>query len=42
VEKGFINTLIVLQGEQMDVLVVEQIWAIAMVLFGAFILQYLQ
>jgi hypothetical protein len=37
--KGFIfNTLIILQGEQMGFLVVEQIWAIAMVLFGAFIL----
>jgi hypothetical protein len=27
-----------LQGEQVDILVVEQIWAIAMVFFGAFIL----
>jgi hypothetical protein len=38
-EKGCLfNTLIVLQGERMDFLVVEQILAIAMVLFGAFIL----
>jgi hypothetical protein len=39
VKRGFLfNTSIVLQGERMDFLVVEQIWAIAMVLFGAFIL----
>ena len=39
VKRGFLfNTSVVLQGERMDFLVVEQIWAIAMVLFGAFIL----
>ena len=37
-ERGSINIPIVLQGERMDFLAVEQIWAIAMVLFGAFIL----
>jgi hypothetical protein len=37
-DKGSFNTPVVLQGERMDVLVVEQIWVIAMVIFGAFIL----
>jgi hypothetical protein len=32
------NTWIVLQGERMDFIVVEQIWAIGMILFGVFIL----